>query len=170
MPFVEQHEQRDQRVMLRSDTVHSRHGRHSARLVLPTETPGAAVSYKGYLAVPFSLGGGQSSPNCGNGYQGFYMPAVFRYNISIWARSEDAHMNLSIASGRWVASAASKIWEYIGKPQASLSPLTRTWKQLTWQYESNTTECLQLLVAGRGQINLDDAFVSRVASKTDDQL
>ena len=31
-------------------------------------------------------------------------------NISIWARSDDAGMNLSIASGRWAASAASRIW------------------------------------------------------------
>ena len=156
-----------EQVMLRSDTMHAHHGRHSARLVLPTATPGAVVSYEGYLAVPFSLGEGVGS-DCGNGYQGFYMPAGFRYNISIWARSDDMHMNLSIASGRWASSAAAQIWEYVGKPQVTLSPLTPTWKQLSWQHEANTSECLQLLVAGRGQINLDDAFISRSASNADD--
>ena len=165
-----QHEQRDQRVMLTSDTAHKKSGRHSARLVLPTERPGGAVTYQGQLAVPFSLGGGQSSPDCGNGYQGFYLPAGFRYNISIWARSDDVGMNVSIASGRWVASVASRIWEYTGQPQVSLAPLTQSWTQLSWQHSANTTECLQLLVAGRGQINLDDAFISRapLPSKTDD--
>eukprot|EP01045_Picozoa_sp_COSAG04_P010057 COSAG04_NODE_604_length_12166_cov_7.767465_8_plen_722_part_00 len=166
-----QHEQRDQRVMLTSDTAHKRSGRHSARLVLPTEHPGGAVTYQGQLAVPFSLGGGQASPDCGNGYQGFYLPAGFHYNISIWARSDDLGMNVSIASGRWAASVASRIFEYTGKPQVSLAPLTQSWTQLSWQHSANTTECLQLLVAGRGQINLDDAFISRapLPSKMDDE-
>lgn len=82
-----QHEQRDQRCMLSSDTMYAHTGRHSAKLVLPTPTPGGVVSYKGGLAVPFSLGSGVG--NCGSGYQGFLLKAGFRYNISIWARSDD---------------------------------------------------------------------------------
>ena len=79
-------------------------GRHSARLVLPSAHPGAVISYQNDLAIPFSFGPGVGT-NCGTGYQGFYVTAGQAYNVSIWARSDDAGMNLSIASGRWAGSA-----------------------------------------------------------------
>ena len=41
--------------------------------------------------------------------------------------------NGSIASGRWFSSAASKIWEYVGTPKATLAPVTPVWTQLSWQ-------------------------------------
>lgn len=107
-----QHEQRDQRCMLSSDTMYAHTGRHSAKLVLPSPTPGAVISYKGGLAIPFSLGSGVG--NCGSGYQGFLLKPNHTYNISIWARSDQPGMNLSIASGRWAGSSIARIWEYIG--------------------------------------------------------
>ena len=88
------------------------------------------------------------------------LPAGKTYNISIWARSDDPGMNLSIASGEWAGSSIAKIWEYVGHPRATLAPLTPTWQKLSWQHVANTTHCLQLLAAGRGQLNIDDAFIS----------
>ena len=82
-------------------------GRHSARLVLPSAHPGAVVSYQNDLAIPFSFGPGVGT-NCGTGYQGFYVTAGKAYNVSIWARSDDAGMNLSIASGRWARLSMGK--------------------------------------------------------------
>jgi hypothetical protein len=70
-------------------------------------------------------------------------------------------MNLSIASGRWVSSAASKIWEYVGAPKATLAPVTPVWTQLSWQVVHKVQECLQLLASGRGALNLDDAFIGQ---------
>jgi hypothetical protein len=157
--FFAQNEARDVRNMIFSDTMYSQHGRHSMKLQLPKLKSGAIVGYKGALAIPFSLGG--AIGNCGEGHQGFMLQSGFAYNISIWARSDDPGMNVSIASGRWVPSFVSKFWEYIGQPHATLSPLTAVWTKLEWQHVSNMSECLQLLFAGQGQINIDNTFLGK---------
>jgi len=158
--FFSQNEARDVRNMIFSDTMYSQHGRHSMKIVLPKLKSGAVVGYKGSLAIPFSLGGAVG--NCGEGHQGFLLQSGFAYNISIWARSDDHGMNVSIASGRWVPSMLSKFWEYAGAPRATLSPLTPVWTKLSYQHVVNTSaQCLQLLFAGQGQINVDNAFLGK---------
>ena len=69
-------------------------------------------------------------------------------------------------------SVLSKFWEYNGKPHATLSPLTPAWTKLSCQHVvANTSgQCLQLLFAGQGQINVDNAFLgkAKVPTKLDD--
>ena len=108
-----QFEMRDERPRLVSDTAHAMHGRHSLRLQLPGSRPGRLWAASGTpnaggpLAVPLSLGPGSG---CGEGWQGFRIQGGHTYNISVWARS-DFKMNLSLASGCWRGSLASKLWE-----------------------------------------------------------
>jgi hypothetical protein len=34
------------------------------------------------------------------------------------------------------------------------------WQKLAWLHTANATQCLQLLAGGKGQLNIDDAFLS----------
>jgi hypothetical protein len=38
------------------------------------------------------------------------------------------------------------------------------WTKLSWQVEQQAQECLQILAYGRGQMNLDDAFIKQTAT------
>lgn len=168
--------------MLVADTEHSLSGRHSMRLQLPGGQVGRLWAgdtepHGGALPVPLSLGPGSG---CGEGWQGLRLQPNRTYNISVWARS-DYTMKLSLASGLWVGSVLSKLWEYytcggpnrtmvntsgtctLGMGALATIELTAQWRQLTAirhkSADDVSPECLQLLASGRGSMHIDYGFV-----------
>jgi hypothetical protein len=159
-----QFEQRDPRASLRPDTGVARSGRHSLRVLLPSARPGGLGNLGRQLVIPLSLGSGHRS-NCGNGNQGFLLKQNSSYNVSLWVRSEDLGMNVSIASGRWVAARnGAHVWEYMGGVQASLvGGVSQDWQQLVWVARKvQRRACVQLVVSGKGRVHVDDVFVGAI--------